>query len=228
MASNDLNRNRWRAAILVIAPAGLFGVLAAHAYLPGRLPNDAAVAEAVASGMTRWGLVHLFTGVASALIILAFVALRRHLREAGEDRFSARGLPYIIVGGTLFAMLPGMEFAPLAAAEIGATTAEIAEAQEALTPYFVPVLMGGALFFAIGASDFARALSRTRVLSDGLTRVVVIALVVMALSRFVPLAAVQFYVQGLAGIVALWPLAFGLRTQPAHHAVERSRTVPAG
>jgi len=227
MASNDLNRDRWRAAILVLAPAALFGVLAAHAYLPGRLPNDSAVATAVEKGMTRWGLVHLGTGVASALIILAFVALRSHLREAGEDRFSARGLPYIVVGSTLFAMLPGMEFAPLAAAEMGATTAEIAEAQEALTPYFVPVLLGGALFFAIGSSDFARALSRTRVLSDGLRRVVVLALVVMALSRFVPLAAVQFYVQGLAGIVALWPLAFGLRTQPAHRAAERSRTVPA-
>jgi hypothetical protein len=176
------------------------------------------VAEAVATGPTQWGAVHLATAVASGLIILAFLALRSYLREAGEDRFSALGVPFVVIGSTLFAFLPGMEFAPLAAAEMGATTMEIEATQEALASWFLLVLVTGALAFAIGMFGFARSISIVTVGSRGLTRVVVAALIVMAVSRFVPLAAVQFYVQGVAVIVALWPLAYAMRTQAAPYA----------
>jgi hypothetical protein len=94
--------------------AGLF----AHPYI-AILPDEAAIAEAVATDTTWWGLVHLTTGVASGLLVLAFLAVRSYLREAGEDRWSILVLPFIVVGGTLFVVLPGMEFAPLAAAEAG-------------------------------------------------------------------------------------------------------------
>lgn len=50
-----------------------------------------------------------------------------------------------------------------------------------------------------------------QILSGPLTRVVVSALVVLVLARLVPLGAVQFYVQALAGLVALWPLAYQSR-----------------
>jgi hypothetical protein len=36
----------------------------------------------------------------------------------------------------------------------------------------------------------------------------------MAISRLVPVGVVQFYVQGAAGIVALWPLAYGMWKRP--------------
>ncbi len=225
MASIDSGRNKWRTAILVVAPLGLLAAFATHPYLSGRLPDDAEVATAVADGTTYWGLVHLATSVGSGLIILAFLAVRSYLRDAGEDRFSARGLPFVVIGSTLFAVLPGMEFAPLAAAETGATTTEIEATQAALTSWFVPVLVSGALAFAIGVFAFARALAVTTVGSRGLTRVVIVALIVMAVSRFVPLAAVQFYVQGVAGIVALWPLAYAMRT-PAPYTTGRPRPVP--
>lgn len=228
MASTDSNRNRWRTLILVVAPVVLLAAFLTHPYLPGRLPNDAEVATAVVEGTTAWGLVHLATTVASSLIILAFFAVRSYLREAGEDRFSAFGLPFVVIGSTLFAVLPGMEFAPLAAAETGASTAEIEAMQEALTSWFVPVLVSGALAFAIGVISFARAISLTTVGSRRLTGVVVVALIVMAISRFVPLAAVQFYVQGVAAIVALWPLAFALRTQPEPYSTGQSRPLPTG
>ncbi|HEX6263093.1 MAG TPA: hypothetical protein VF097_09625 [Actinomycetota bacterium] len=52
-----------------------------------------------------------------------------------------------MIGGALFAILPGVEFAPYAAAEMGA---DVAQAQEILTPYFLPVLLNGGVFFAIG------------------------------------------------------------------------------
>ncbi len=211
---NKTGKISWRPAALVVAAAVLLAALVAHPYIAGRLPNDDAVAEAVAAGTTRWGVVHLATSVASALIILAFLAVRSYLREAGEDRFSAGGMPFVIVGTTLFAVLAEMEFVPLAAAETGATTAEISAAQDAITGWFAPVLLAGAFTFAIGVFSFARAISITTVGSLGLTRVVVAALVVMAVSRFVPLAAAQFYVQGAAAIVALWPLAYAIGTQP--------------
>jgi hypothetical protein len=218
MANVDIGRNRWRTIAMVVAPAVLLAVFVAHPFLSGRLPNDAGVAEAVVAGPTWWGAVHLATAVASGLIILAFLALRSYLREAGEDRFSALGVPFVVIGSTLFAFLPGMEFAPLAAAETGATTTEIEAAQEALASWFLPVLVAGALAFAIGVFGFARSISIVTVGSRGLTRVVVAALIVMAVSRFVPLAAVQFYVQGVAVIVALWPLAYAMRTQAAPYA----------
>jgi hypothetical protein len=218
MASVDIGRSRWRTTVMVVAPVVLLAVFVAHPYLSGRLPNDAGVAEAVAAGPTQWGAVHLATAVASGLIILAFLALRSYLREAGEDRFSALGVPFVVIGSTLFAFLPGMEFSPLAAAEMGATTMEIEATQEALASWFLLVLVAGALAFAIGVFGFARSISIVTVGSRGLTRVVVAALIVMAVSRFVPLAAVQFYVQGVAVIVALWPLAYAMRTQAAPYA----------
>jgi len=226
MASVDIGRNRWRTTVVVVAPVVLLAVFVAHPYLSGRLPNDAGVAEAVAAGPTRWGAVHLATTVASGLIILAFLAVRSYLREAGEDRFSALGVPFVVIGSTLFAVLPGMEFAPLAAAETGATTTEIEATQEALASWFLPVLVTGALAFAIGVFAFARAISIVTVGSRGVTRVVVAALIVMAVSRFVPLAAVQFYVQGVAVIVALWPLAYAMRTQAAPYTAGQSRPMP--
>lgn len=228
MTSIEIGRNRWRTAVVVLAPVALLAALVTHSYLPGRLPNDSAVAEAVAGGTTRWGLVHVGTAVASGLIILAFLAVRSFLREAGENRFSTLGVPFVVIGSTLFALLPGMEFAPLAAAEIGASTAEIAATQAALASWFVPVLMTGALAFAIGLFGFARAISDTTVGSRGLTHVVVAALLVMAVSRFIPFAAVQFYVQGAAAIVALWPLAYAMRTEAVPYTVDQSRPVPAG
>ncbi|MPZ92797.1 MAG: hypothetical protein GEU68_14455 [Actinobacteria bacterium] len=218
MASVDIGRSRWRTTVVVVAPVVLLAVFVAHPYLSGRLPNDAGVAEAVAAGPTQWGAVHLATTVASGLIILAFLAVRSYLREAGEDRFSTLGVPFVVIGSTLFAFLPGMEFAPLAAAEMGATTMEIEATQEALASWFLLVLVTGALAFAIGVFGFARSISIVTVGSRGLTRVVVAALIVMAVSRFVPLAAVQFYVQGVAVIVALWPLAYAMRTQAAPYA----------
>ena len=38
-------------------------------------------------------------------------------------------------------------------------------------------------------------------------------LVVMAASRFVPLAVAQFYVQSAAALIALWPLAWAIKGQ---------------
>jgi hypothetical protein len=211
---SDARRSSYDAIIVALAPAALFVALVAHPYLPGRLPNEAAVAEAVAADTTRWGLVHLAAGVASGLVILAFLAIRNYLRDAGDHRRSALGVPFIVIGSTLFAMLPGMEFAALAAAETGTDLADIAAAQAALEDWFVPVLAISALTFAIGVVAFIRGITATGILSTPWTAVVVGALAVMALSRAVPLAAAQFYLQSAAGILAFWPLAYQMWKRP--------------
>jgi hypothetical protein len=211
---SNMSKPRYQAIIVAIAPAALAVTLVAHPYIPGRLPNAAAVAVAVTADTTRWGFVHLATGVASGLMILAFLAMRSYLRDAGDHRFSAAAVPFIVIGSTLFAMLPGMEFAPLAAARTGIDLAGVAATQAALDVWFVPVLTIGALTFAVGVLAFIWAITATGIMSKRWTAVVVGALAVMALARFVPLAVVQFYVQSAAGIVALWPLAYHMWRYP--------------
>lgn len=205
---SDTFGSTYEATIVALAPVALLGALVAHPYLPGRLPNAEAVAAAVAADTTRWGLVHVATAVASGLVVLAFLAIRDHLRDAGDHRLSALGVPFIVIGSTLFAMLPGMEFAALAAAETQPDIGDITAAQTAVQPWFVPVLFLGALTFAIGVLAFVRAVTATGILSGPATAVVVGALGVMAVSRLVPLTAVQFYLQSAAAVLAFWPLAY--------------------
>jgi hypothetical protein len=143
------------------------------------------------------------------------------LHEAGEDRWSAAGLPFIVIGSTLYAMLPGMEFAPLAAIEAGG---DPEAAQRALLPWFIPLLVAAGITFAVGMVGFALGVMRSGLLSPGLTRLVAAALVVMAVSRFVPLSAIQFYLQGLAGYVALLPLAYSMWKHPTTPVRSEHRT----
>jgi hypothetical protein len=190
-----------------------------HPHLHGRLPNAPAIADAVAEDPTRWGLAHLAAGVASGAVVLAFIAVRGFLRERCDDRWSARGLPFIVIGSMLYSMLPGMEFAPLAAVAAGG---DPEAAQRALQPWFVAVLAIGAATFAVGVLGVAKGIAGHRILSPGVTRLVVVALVVFAASRFVPLFIVQGYVQAAAGAVALWPLA-GLMWSPSRAPVATAR-----
>ena len=221
---SQATRARFGATIVALAPAMMLAGLFAHPYI-ATLPDEAAIAEAVPADTTHWGLVHLTAGVASGLLVLAFLAIRSYLREASEERWSILALPFIVMGSTLFALLPGMEFAPLAAAEAGG---DVQATQAALAPWFLPVLVTGAATFAIGVFAFAKGIADSRILSRRLTWLVVGALVVMAVARLVPVGAVQFYVQGAAGIVALWPLAYEMwkHPEPAQPATQ-PRPMPA-
>jgi len=217
---SQATRARFGASIVALAPAVMLAGLFAHPYI-ATLPDEAAIAEAVAADTTYWGLVHLTAGVASGLMVLAFLAIRSYLRELGEERWSILALPFIVVGSTLFTMLPGMEFAPLSASEAGVDAEAV---QVALAPWFLPILMTGAATFAIGVFAFAKGITVSRVLS----RLVVGALVVMAVARLVPVGAAQFYVQGAAGIVALWPLAYEMWKRPeAARPAGQPRPMPA-
>ncbi len=201
-------RNRVRAAILFVAPAVLLVGLAYHPYIA--IPRESDVAAAVVSDTTRWGLAHLVVGVGYGLLALAFLALRDHLREAGEERWSVPALPLVVLGCALTAILTGMEFAPLTAAETGG---DVEAVQSELVPWFLSVVVASGLTFALGALGFAVAIVRTRVLGSRLTWLVAGALVVLAVARFVPLGA-AFYVTAVAAVLALWPLAYSMWEQP--------------
>jgi hypothetical protein len=191
------------AAVVWIAPLVLLAGFAYHPYISP--PTDeAAIAAAAAADPTRWALAHLAIGVGYGLMVLAFLAVRRHLGAAGEDRWSPRALPPLALGSTLFAVLTGMEISLAAAAERGADVQAI---QAALFPWFLPVLLTGAASFALGAFGFARAIAHSAVLRPGPTRMVTAALLVMAVARFLPLSPAP-YVMAAAGLVGLWPLAY--------------------
>lgn len=210
---SDETIRRSRAAIVALAPAV---VLAAHAYHPwiGN-PGDAdflaRLAAAVTADPIRWGISHFGVALGSGLLILAFLAVRSYLREVGTERWSALGLPFIVMGSLLYAMLPAMEFTPLAAARAGA---DIMALQAAQMAWFVPILMSAALLFFLGVAGFATGIVRTGVLSPRLTGLVIAALAVMAISRFFPVGLAQLYVGPAAGAVALWPLAYLMAKGP--------------
>ena len=216
-------RARIRAAIVAIAPAVLLFAFVYHPYI-ANLTDKAAVAAALTSDTARWGLSHLAVGVGSGFAVLAFLAIRSYLREAGEDRWSILGLPFIVMGSTLFAFLPAMEIAMLAAAEEGA---DVQAVQAALDSWFVPILLTAAVLFALGVFAFAKGIADSRVLSRRLSRLVVGALVVMAVARLVPVGAVQFYVHSVAGIVALWPLAYEMWKRTEARPAGQPRPMPA-
>lgn len=211
MTRTEIRNTRWAAVAVAVAPAVMLAGFVLHPYFT-KLPDATRVAEEVAAGTTRWGIAHLTHAVGSGLMILVFLAIRGYLRRAGEERYSTFGLPFVVLGSVLYAVLPGMEFAPLAAAQTGGDPEAV---QVALDPWFRPVLATGVLLFAVGVYGFARGIAHSRVLGRGLTGVVVGGLVVMAAARLVPLGAVQFYLQGVAGLVGLWPLAYEMWRRPA-------------
>lgn len=213
---------RLRAAIVAVAPTVLLVGFVYHPYV-ANATDESALAETAASNTARWGLSHLAIGVGYALMALAFIALRSFLREAGEEHWSGRALPFAVMGSALFPILTGMEFALLAAAETGG---DVEAAQTELFPWFIPILVTAAICFTFGAIGFALSTARSGVLSRQLTRLTVGAFVVMGAARFVPLGAAQIVI-GVAAVLALWPLAVEMRTHPEAGSTEQPRSIPA-
>ncbi len=202
---SDTNR-RYRAAIVLLAPSVLLAGCLYHPWIgnPGDADFLARLAAAVTAEPGRWAVAHLAIAVGSGLLVLAFLAVRAHLREAGGEPWSALAIPFVVMGSTLYALLPAMEFAPLAAARSGG---DVAAAQAAIQPWFVPVLLTGAALFALGTIGFAVGLARSQALGRNATGLAVGALLVMAAARFFPVGAAQLYIGPAAGVLALWPLA---------------------
>lgn len=212
----------FRSAALLAAPLLLLAGGLLHPWIGS--PSDAGflsrLAAAVGSAPTRWAVAHLLVALGSGFLALAFLALRSYLRERSNESWSLVGLPFIVMGSTFYALLPAMEFAPLAAAASGGDAAAV---QAALLPWFRPVLLIAAFTFALGVVGFAMGLARSRLLGPPSLVVVVVALVLMAAARFVPVGAAQLYVGPAAGLVALGQLAFVMSRRQRSETVDDSR-----
>lgn len=195
---------RARATIVAIAPVVLAIGFLLHPPIGAGPPDHRAVAEAATDHTIRWGVAHLMLAASSALLILAFLSIRVWLRDASRDSWSAWGIPFIVVGSTLYALLPAMEMAPLFAARADVDVEAVADA---LVPWFVPIHVLGGLAYGVGLVAFAMGLAHSGLLTRRVTRLVVGGLALSAAARFVPLTAIHFYVQSAASIAAFWPLA---------------------
>lgn len=201
-------------AILAIAPVVLLAAILYHPFIE-RLPDAGAVGEAMVADTLRWGLSHLGGAVGAGLVLCAFIVIRRILAEAGENRWSAVGMPFVAVGSVLFAVLPGMELGVMASVEATGAGAEgAAAAQAALDPWFITTFASSSVLFLIGAVGFAGGIVRSAVLSPTVTRVVAWSLAIMALVRFVPLGG-ALHISALAALLAMWPLAYEIRRRQA-------------
>jgi hypothetical protein len=203
-----LTRNRFRAAAMAIAPLVLLAAFLYHPFLAGGAPDPEVVAEAAAADTTRWATAHLMVMVAFALTALAFLALRGRLRDVGEQRWSSWAFPLFIVGSLLLAGLPAIEMTVAGAIESGADPVAVIEG---VNPWFLTLLISGSVAFVLGTLGFAMGVARGRIMSSGLTTLVAIALVVMALAMAAP-PFWAFYVMAVAAIVAFWPLAWTTAT----------------
>ncbi|MGY1736763.1 hypothetical protein [Geodermatophilus sp. SYSU D00684] len=197
------------AATVVVAPVVLLGALVHHPFIAD-LRHEHDVAAALTVDATRWSVAHLGVALASALVALAFLAVGAALRRRGEWRWSGRSVPFVVVGSTLFALLPAMELAVLAADLAGADTEAVLLELDA---WFRPLLVGSAAVLAVGLACVACAVVRAGVLGRSATALVVGALTVAGVSRFLPFGA-ALIVGAAALVVALWPLVGTVAARP--------------
>jgi hypothetical protein len=206
-------RRTTAAAAVATAPVVLLAGIGYHPSIAD-LRDKEAVAAALTADVTRWSIAHLVVALAAPLVILAFLAVAAALRQRGEWRWSTRSVPFVVVGGTLFALLPAMEITVLAATLAAADPVAVLLELDA---WFMPLLLSGAVFFTVGAACVARSVVSAAVLGRGMTTLVVTGLLVAAATRFLPFTA-ALLVGSAALLVALWPFVGVVATRP------RSRT----
>jgi hypothetical protein len=206
------------AVTVAAAPVALLAGIAYHPFIAD-LRDKEAVAAALTADTTRWSVAHLVVAVASPLVALAFLAVAAVLRQRSEWRWSARSVPFVVVGSSLFALLPAMEITVLAADLAGADPVAVLLELDA---WFRPLLLAGAAVFAVGLVLVARSVVAAGVLRRGTRALVVTALLVTAASRFLPFTA-ALLAGAVALVLALWPLAGLVAGRPAPHAGSTGR-----
>jgi hypothetical protein len=87
---------------VAVAPLLLLAAFISHPYIGLGPPGEAAVARAAGVSTFRWGIAHLLVGIAGGVVLLAFLAIRSYLRDAGENRWSALAVPFVTIGATLY------------------------------------------------------------------------------------------------------------------------------
>ncbi len=197
-ASNPLS-----AATVAAGPLLLLVGLLWHPFIPD-LTDSADVARHLEEDTFTWLGAHYLVAFGAAVLLLGFLAVRAFVRTArGPEPWTGRAVAPLVLGSCLFVMLPAMEIAMLAVVEAGGDS--VATQQE-LQTWFLPTLVAGSILYGVGAVLFAVGVLRAQVLSTGLSWVVLVAFVVSALGRFVPMTLVLI-ISMVALNVAMLPLA---------------------
>jgi len=197
-----MNQDRTAATAAFLGPAILLAGLLWHPFIAKLTDNDAVV-HALAQDATRWFLSHFVVAIGAAVLLLAFLGVRAHIRATvGHEPWTSRAIVPLVLGTVLFALLPGMEIGILAVHESGG---DALAAQNQLDTWFVPVLLAGSLLFAAGSVLFAIGVRKAAILPSTTSWLVVSALMVSAASRFVPMTG-SLLVGALALVIAFWTL----------------------
>lgn len=198
-----MNADRKGALVAGAGPLILLLGLLWHPFIRD-LRDKADVVRHLEADTTTWFGAHLVVALGSAVLLLSFLAVRAHVATTvGREPWTSRAIPFLTMGSILFVMLPAMEIGLLAVHAVGG---DLVATHVALNAWWVPILMAGSAAFAAGSILFAVGIRRARVLPSGLSWLVAAALVVSALSRFVPMTF-ALLVGIVALVVALMPLA---------------------
>ncbi len=152
------------AAVLFLAPAVFFAGSFAHPFVRD-YTHTGVVADAVSAAPGRWAASHLLLAVGLGLMPLAVLVIRREFRSAGEQRWSAAGLPMVVVGASLLGAYVGTEITLAAVVDSGG---DVLAVRVAATTATAPLFLGGVLLFGLGWLSFAMAFYRARILPRAL------------------------------------------------------------
>lgn len=187
------------AAVLFIAPAVFFAGALAHPFVRDYL-DTSVVADAVSAAPGQWAVSHLLLAIGLGLMPLAVLVIRHEFRSAGEQRWSAIGVPLLIVGATLLGAYVGTEITLAAVVDSGGDVLAVREADATVT---WPLFLGGVLLFGLGWLSFAMAFYRARILPTALNRLAIVALVAIPIASFIPQTWAT-YAHGLAVLIVSW------------------------
>ena len=202
------------AAVLFIAPAVLLAGILAHPFVRD-YTDTSVVAEAVSVAPGQWAVSHLTLAIGLGLVSLAVLAIRHEFRSAGEQRWSAIGVPLLIVGATLLGAIVGTEITLSAVIDTGGDVLAVREATETST---LPLFLAGVLLFGLGWLSFAMAFYRARILPSAPNRLATVALVAVPIAIFVPQTS-GTYAYGLAILMVSWLVGYRMiakRPPPTH------------
>lgn len=192
---------RLRAGVVLLTPVVVLIGFLWGPYITD-FTDNAAVVDEIAADTTRWSWATIISGAGLALTPLLVFSVRSYLRDAGEQRWSFIAVALVTVGAGLLAFITGSEFAVGMAIEAGASGEAVLEARE---DWFIPVFAITMISFGAGWLSLAAAVRASGVLSNQLTWVVVVSLMVLTISLFIPLTGGQYLV-GLSALVASWTL----------------------
>lgn len=202
-------RKQLDALAIVAAPVVVLVAVVVHPYLSD--PTDPGeIARVIGEEPGRWAWGHIALGLGIALFVLAVFALRHHLRDQGENRWSFWAVPFTTVGGGLVTFMIGVEgLGGRAAADANSALAFV----EATQDWWWLWLTGLALFSA-GVILLAASVANGSLVTGMTRRLVVVALVIGVAGNFIP-AGWALYVIGISTLIALSLLARGVLTSRA-------------